>query len=154
MKGLFKFLFAATFGAMYGLLFAQKSGKKLRADLKKSENPFKTLLEEGRKIEKESREVFMDWAENCEELQQLLATGKTQFNSFVDQAKDLSTEGKEKAQKKLEELSANAKKAADELKKAATKKVESIKKEVKSQGVKFKNNIEEGVKTIAKKMDK
>ncbi len=154
MKGLLKFLFAATFGALYGLLFAQKSGKKLRSDLRKSENPFKILLEEGKKMEKESREVFMDWADNCDELQQLLITGKTQFNNFVDQAKHLSEEGKGKAQKKLEELSENVKSAISELRKTSIGKVESVKKDTKEKGAKFKNELKKEVKTIAKKMDK
>lgn len=154
MRGFLKFFFAATFGAIYGLLFAQKPGKKLRSELKKAENPLKILLEEGKKTEKEARNIFMNWAENCDELQQILSTGKTQFNNFVEQGKKLTEEGKEKAIKKLEELSENAKKSAKELKKTFEEKGKDLQEEVKDSGAKFQNQIKKGVKTIADKMEK
>lgn len=140
MKGLVKFLFAVTVGAVYGLLFAQKPGKKLRSELKKSDNPWMTLLEEGKSVDKEARGVVMDWAENSKELQEILSTGKAQFDNFIESAKDLSTEGKEMAQIKLEELAANAKKAADSLKDEATKKINTI-----------RNDAVKTVKNIGKK---
>lgn len=153
MKGILKFFFAVTFGAIYGLLFAQKPGKKLRSELKKSKEPLKILFEEGKKIEKEAREVFMDWAENCDELQQILATGKTQFTSFVEQGKKMTEDGKEKAIKKLEELSENAKKSAKELKKTVEEKTNDLQKEVKETSGKFQNQIKKGVRTIADKIE-
>ena len=129
MKGFIKFLFAATIGALYGMLFAQKPGKKLRSDLKKSDNPWKTLFEEGKKVDLEARDFVMDWAENSKELQTVIDSGKKQFDNFVEGAKELSEEGKELAQEKLNKLSKNAKQAADELKEKATKKIKTVRKQ-------------------------
>lgn len=129
MKGFIKFLFAATVGALYGMLFAQKPGKKLRQDLKKSDNPWKTLFEEGKKVDLEARGFVTNWAENSKELQEVLSTGKEQFDDFVEGAKELTEEGKELAQEKLNELSENAKQAADNLKKEASEKFKNVRKQ-------------------------
>ncbi len=129
MKGFIKFLFAATIGALYGMLFAQKPGKKLREDLKASKNPLKTLFEEGKKIDYEARDFFLDWVENSKEVQNILSIGKKQLDDFVEGAKDLSDDGKKMAQEKLNELAENAKKAADNLKKEASKKIKTVRKQ-------------------------
>ncbi len=129
MRGFIKFLFAATIGALYGMLFAQKPGKKLRSDLKKSDNIWKTLFEEGKKVDLEARDVILDWAKNSKELQTVISTGKDQFDNFVENAKELGLEGKELAQEKLEEVAQNAKEAAEKLKKEATKKIKTVRKQ-------------------------
>ena len=102
MKGLLKFLFTITVGALYGALFAQKSGKKLRAELKKSKNPLKTLLEEGVQMDLEARDTISDIAKNSPALQNIINTGKEQFTDLVNQAKNMSSEQREKAKEKQE----------------------------------------------------
>ncbi len=140
MKHLFKFLFSASLGAMYGLFFAQKSGKKLRDDLKKSKTPGKKLLNELKEVASESGKEASDWAENSEELQKLLNEARTYFDSLVEKSKDVSTAATGRVEDEFLELSEKAAEAAKRLKKSATQKT-----------VKFKNELEKEVKTIAKK---
>ena len=140
---LLKFLFSATIGLLYGMLFAQKSGKKFRSELGKSEHPGELLLKELGKIASESGETATEWAKNSEELQKVLETGKDQFDALVEGVKGLGEGASEAAQEELEKLAENAKDAAKKLKKTAGKKA-----------TRFKNKLQKEVKTIAKRLRK
>jgi gas vesicle protein len=141
MKGLLKIAFGATVGAAYGLMFAQKAGKNLRADLKRAKNPGKLLWGELKKISKESGGAVANFIKNSKELQEVMSSGKSQFEQLVKGAKELGSEASQIVKEELEDLAKNAKNAAEDLG-----------KEVKSQGNKFKNELKKEVKTIAQKM--
>lgn len=128
MRGILKLFFGIMIGGIYGMLFAQKPGKKLRAEMAKSDNPLKTLFDEGVKVDLEARDTLVEWAKNSEDLQKVMETGKDQFNAVVDGAKEMSDEARAQAQKKMKEVAANATKAANDLKKTATKKSTTAKK--------------------------
>ncbi len=140
---LIRFLFAATIGMVYGLMFAQRPGKDLRKELKKSKEPYKILFNECKEADLEALDEVTHWAKESEDLQRLLKTGQVQFDDFVQGAKRLSSEGREIATKKLEELSKEAQSAAKELKKTAIKKGSTLKKDIGKE-----------VKTMAKKIKK
>ena len=147
---LFKTVFALGAGVLGGLLFAQKPGKKLRSELSKSEKPLETLLAELKKVGTE----VSDLAKNSEDLQKVLQSGKSQFESFVQAVGELGDEASESARAELENLSQNAKKAADDLKKTASKKAESAKKSVEKQVKKSSKVLEKKAKIVAKKIQK
>jgi gas vesicle protein len=147
MKGLTKLIFGVMIGGVYGMLFAQKPGKKLRSELATSENPLKTLFSEGLKVDKEARSAAVEWAKNSEELQKVMTSGKDQFNAVVAAGKEMTDDARNEAQKKLEEVAANATKAAHELRDSASQKLNrSSKKATKS--------IAKAKKTASKKIDK
>lgn len=150
MKKFFKLLGALlTFklGAIAALLFAQRSGKSLRKDLSKSENPFKTLFDEGMKIDKEILNNVQDWAKNSESVKEMMQ----QVDSVKSQAKDLTDEAKAEMQKNLEKIAADAQAAAEDLKKQAHKKVTSAKKTATKKASTAKKKA---VKTMKKKATK
>ncbi len=122
MKGLVKIIFGMTLGAVYGMLFAQKPGKKLRTELSKSDNPLKLLFKEGMKMDLEARDTVVDWAKNSEDLKKVIDSGKTQFDAVVKNAKAMGEDAQKSAQKKLEEVAKNAQKAAADLRKCAGEK--------------------------------
>ena len=136
-------MFSVSLGAIYGLFFAQKSGKRLRADLKKSKTPGKKLLDELKEVASESGKEAADWAENSEELQKLLNEARTYFDTLVEKSKDVSTVTAECVEEEFLELSEKAVAAAKGLKKSATEKT-----------LKFKNELEKEVKTVVKKVVK
>ncbi len=121
MKGFFKFLFSATIGLVYGLLFAQKPGKKLREDLKKSKTPGKDVLNELRKMDKEARGTVATWAKNSDKLQKALKGGKKQLDAFVEKAKDMA----EMAEKKAGEFQKEAMKKTRQFTNELEKKVKT-----------------------------
>lgn len=127
-----RFLLTITAGAMYGLLFAQKPGKKFREELKKSKQPIKTFFNECKEVDMEAMQTFSQWAKNSEDVQKLLAVGHTQFKEFVNGAKKLGKDGKETARQKLEELSQEAAEAAEELKDTVAEKGDKIQKAIKT----------------------
>lgn len=151
MKGFIKIATGVAIGTLYGLLFAQKPGKKLREELQKSKTPLQTLVNEGKNVGIESKETIETWAQNSEDLQKVLASGKEQIKIFTEQAKTLSTEGRKKAQEKLEELSTQAKEAATELKEVAKESYEDLKVDTQIKGQKFKNKVTKNIKKITKK---
>jgi len=145
MKGLFKLLgaiFTFQLGAVVAMLFAQKTGKTLRKDLNKSDNPFKTLLEEGLKIDKEILGNVKDWAENSEGMKELVG----QLDEMKDQATAATDDLKKTAKKTVKKKTATAKKAvkakAKTVKKAAKKtavaKAKAVKKVAKKSAPKKK----------------
>lgn len=129
---IFRFLVTISAGAIYGLLFAQKPGKKFREELKMSKAPLKTFFNECKNVDMEAIKTFSQWAKESEDVQKLLAIGQSQFREFVKGAKQLGKEGRSVARKKLEELSQEAAEAAEELKDSAQKKGEDIKKSIKT----------------------
>lgn len=151
MKGFIKIATGIVAGTLYGLLFAQKPGKKLREELQKSDKPLQTLLEEGKNIGLESKEVAETWAKNSEELQKVLTTGKEQVKNFTEQAKTLSTEGRQKAQERLEDLSKQAKEAATELKEVAKESYEDLKVDAQIKGQELKTKVTKTIKKATKK---
>ena len=103
MKGLFKLLgalFTFQLGAVVAMLFAQKTGKTLRKDLKKSDNPLKVLFQEGLKIDKEILGNVKDWAENSENIQEV----RNQIRDVKKHAVDMTDEAKAEMQKNLEKM--------------------------------------------------
>lgn len=143
MKRLLGFLFTASLGALYGVFFAQKSGKELRSSLKKSKTPTKDLMKELHNVTKESGKEACDWAENSEEVKNLLDDARLYFDDLVEKSKDLKDDTAEKVSEEFAELSEKAAAAAKKVKKTATKKA-----------TKFKNELEKEVKTVAKKIKK
>jgi gas vesicle protein len=147
MKRFLGFLFSASLGALYGLFFAQKSGQKLRTDLKKSANPGKDLLKELKTVATESGKEAAEWAENSAELQTLLDEARNYFDELVEKSKGVSDATAECIGEELAELGEKAAAAAKKVKASATQ-----------QATKFKNELEKEVKkevkTIAKKMKK
>jgi len=140
-------MLSATVGLAYGLLFAQKSGKKFRTELSKSVNKGETLLKEIQKIDEEARGSISEWAKNSEDLQRVMETGKEQFDVFVEKVKDLGEDVAEVAEQELETMAKNAKDAATELKKKAKKEGGNVvKKVVKKVQIKMPTK-----KTVAKK---
>ncbi len=167
MRGLLKIILSATVGLAYGLLFAQKSGKKFRAELANSKNKGEMLLKELQKIDQEARGSIAEWAKNSEDLQKVLETGKEQFDVFVEKVKDLGDDVAKVAGEELETMAENAKNAANTLKKKAqteggrvfknviekvqAKKPMSKKTVKKSAPKKTVKPVKKGVKKIAKK---
>ena len=129
-------MLSATVGLAYGLLFAQKSGKKFREQLSNSKNKGETLIKELQKIDEEARGSIAEWAKNSEDLQNVIVTGKEQFDVFVEKVKDLGEEVAEVAEQELETMAKNATTAANQLKKKAVKKVQEKVSEVKKTAVK------------------
>jgi gas vesicle protein len=131
MKSILRFLFAVTLGVLYGLFFAQKTGEKLRTDLKKSTHPCQDLFNELKSVDMEALGFVKDWAHNSDDIQKMVTVGKEQLNTVVKKANDVGGEAKQKALHALEELSKNAHEAAKELKEKATKKVQDLKESKK-----------------------
>jgi gas vesicle protein len=150
MRGLIKFILSATVGLAYGLLFAQKSGKKFRSELAKSKNKGETLVKELQKIDEEARGSISEWAKNSEDLQRVMETGKEQFDVFVEKVKDLGDDVAEVAEQELETIAKNAKNAANELKKKAKAEGEKVVKKVVKK-VQKKTPAKKTVKKPAKK---
>lgn len=140
MKRLLGFLFSASLGALYGMFFAQRSGQTLRTELKKSSTPGKDLLKELQKVTTESKNEVVDWAENSEELQRLLAEARSYFDQLVEKTKDLGDTTAEYLGEEFEELSEKASAAAKMMKVSASKKA-----------TKFKNELEKEIKNVTKK---
>jgi len=143
MKKIFKFLFTISFGYISGLLFAQKPGKKFREEIKKSQNPIKTIFTECKNADMEAYKTITEWVKNSKELQNVIDSGKNQFEDFVKAVKKLGKDAQKKAEKELENLSDNAKDAAKAIKKSIDKKGQEIKK-----------TFDKKVKTIAQKIKK
>lgn len=154
MKGVTKLIFGVLIGGLYGMLFAQKPGKKLRAELVSSQNPLKTLFNEGKKVDLEARDTLVTWAKNSEELQKIMASGKDQFNAVVAAGKEMGEDARTQAQKKLEEVASNATKAAQELKAVANKKITSAKKSATKQVKKAKKIASKKIEKTAKIVNK
>jgi len=146
MKGLFKLLgalFTFQLGAVVAMLFAQKTGKTLRKDLKKSDNPLKVLFQEGLKIDKEILGNVKDWAENSENIQEV----RNQIRDVKKHAVDMTDEAKAEMQKNLEKMADEAKAAAAELKKTAKKKTVAA---TKKAGSATRKKITKAKKTAVK----
>lgn len=147
MKRFFGFLFSASLGAMYGLFFAQKSGKKLRSDLQKSSNPTKHLLEELKVVATESGKEAAEWAEKSAELQTLLDEARNYFDELVERSKGATDATAECLSEELAELGEKAAAAAKQVKSSAVKKATKFKNELEKE-------VKKEVKTIAKKVKK
>lgn len=154
MKGLFRLAVGAVAGLAYGLFFAQKSGKDLRKQLKKSENPAMDLLTELKKTGEESGTIVKQWVEGSEELQGVIATGKEQFVNLTEQAKSLSKEATESLAAELEGLARNAADSAKKLKADAAKKTATLKKDATKKVTKAKKTATKKVTKIKKDIAK
>ena len=151
---MFKFLFSVSLGALYGLFFAQKSGKKFREDLKKSKAPGKKFLDELKDVAVESGKETADWAENSEEVQKLLKESRVYFDTLVEKSKDMSSDAAGRVEEQFLELSERAAIAAKKVKASAAKKAVKVKVSAKKKTVKFKNELKKEVKTVVKKLKK
>ncbi len=147
MKNGFKVFVSVVAGFAYGLFFAQKSGKELRSELKKSDVPGKKFLEELKKMINESSDEISSVVKKSPEIQDLLKSGKVQFNEFVKIVRELGDETSKTTKEEIENLAKNAKNSVEKLKKNVEKKGTVIKK-------KIENKLEKEVKTIAKKLKK
>lgn len=117
MKGLIKFFVAMSAGVVYGLLFAQRPGKKFRDAIKTSKNPGSLIFNELKKVDYEARDTMVEWAKNSEDLQNLMSSGRDQFDAFVEEARKHGTTAATHARKQLLEVSRYAQEAAENLKK-------------------------------------
>lgn len=130
MRGIFKVFVGVVIGGLYGMLFAPKAGKKLRAELQKAENPLKKLFEEGMKMDKEALGTLVEAAKNNEEIQKAVKTGKAKLDEAKKEATKAATSAKKTATKKAKSVKKTATKKVTTAKKAATKKVATAKKAV------------------------
>ena len=130
MKKLIKFLLSISIGVLYGLFFAQRSGKQLRRKLATSKNPMMDLFQELKSVDMEMLGMVKEWAQNSEDLRRVMDSGKEQFDALVKGVKELGDDATDMAQKELKKLEKYAKDAADELGKTAAKKVSTAKKAV------------------------
>jgi len=130
--------FAATLGlgVISGLLFAKKSGKKFREELKSSKNPIKTLTDELRSVGVSIGVEFADWAKNSKNLQEILEKGGKEVEDFVESARKLGKEAKKITEDEWEKLAKKTRKKASDAKKAG----ENILKKAKN-GVKKTKKI-------------
>lgn len=133
----------AAAGVAYGMFFAPKSGKKFREELANSKNPGKILFDHLKEMAKDSGTTAKKWAQESQELQEVLASGRKQFDHLVEGAEDLGKEGIAQLKKHFQELADNAEKAMKDLDKKAGKFKNEVEKTVKKE-----------VKTIAKKLKK
>jgi len=147
MKRLFGFLFSVSLGALYGVFFAQKSGKKLRSDLSKSKNPGKALLGELKSVASESGQEATDWAENSEEVQSLLQEAHKYFDDLMEQSKIVRGAAADTVSEELAELGVQAAAAAKKVKKTTIKKATKFKNELEK-------DVKKNVKVIKKKLKK
>ncbi len=147
MKRLFGFLFSVSLGALYGVFFAQKSGKKLRSDLKRSKNPGKDLLGELKNVASESGKEATDWAENSEEVQNLLKEAHKYFDDLMEQSKIVRGAAADTVSEELAELGVQAAAAAKKVKKTTIKKATKFKNELEK-------DVKKSVKVIKKKLKK
>lgn len=147
MKRLFGLLFSVSLGALYGMFFAQKSGKKLRADISKAKNPGKQLLEELKNVASESGKEAADWAENSEELQRLLNEAHKYFDELMEQSKIVGGAAADTVGEELAELSVQAAAAAKKVKKTTVKKASKFKNQLEK-------DVKKKVKVIKKKLKK
>ncbi len=129
--------FLVTIGMIFALLFAQKTGKKFRTELSKSDNLCKTLFEELKAVDIEALSTTKEAIDNSEDLQSVIQKGKDQFDIFVDKVKNLSENAREEARLRLESLAQHAQEAALKLRK---------------EGKKIQHEIKHDIKTIAEKL--
>jgi gas vesicle protein len=158
MKSIFKLFLSLTVGAVYGLFFAQKSGKKLRQELKTSKDPLKFVLTELGNAKDESKEIINGLIEKSEDLQTIIKTGKSQFDSFAELAKKGGEDAAKQAKQELKEVVKNAEEAIKKINKDDVEKAVKIIKEVKKKGVTktkeaiktAKTGLKKAVKKVAK----
>lgn len=118
MKSLFRFMFTLIIGMLYGLFFAQKTGKKFRADIRQSKTPYKTVLDEMIAVDKEAIQTLKLWSEESEDVQNLLKNTQKHMDTLIEKTKDLTEEAQEKSLKALEELAEKTKKSIADIKKS------------------------------------
>lgn len=150
MKVLGKLVTLAA-GASVGLLFAQRSGKELREKLTNSNDPWGVIMKEAGLMGKEAKDSTVDWVKNSKELQQVIESGKGQFDELVKGAKEMGGDTAEVARQKLVELANNAQEAANELGGKAKAKVSKAKSTVKKAASKTKSTskkVEKKVKSV------
>lgn len=123
MQGLFKVLIGAAAGVVYGLFFAQKSGKQLRKDIGKAEDPSKPLVEALKGSFKDFSVTSKDWYETSPAVQKVkdkaaegLDQAKAKLGEEASKLKDKATEAAEKAQSEAGDLAAAAKEKAGKFK--------------------------------------
>ncbi len=153
-----KILFGLLAGISAGILFAPKSGKRLRTELRKSESKFsafgQALLDAAKGVGDEAKGVL-----DSKEVKDLIASGKKSAGDLVALLEAKSEEMSSKARKELEGVLNMAIKRADETaadiedeaantKKRAAKKAKAVKKQVAK---KADSTAKQGKKTVAKK---
>jgi len=135
MKGIIKFAIGLTVGALYGLTFAQKSGKRFRGELRKSENPLELLWEEIKSVNEEAYGTAEKSTKNSYEKVRKLAVAKSEdWKEFINNAKKQRGEDLEQVKDYLLDLAKNAEEAAkeigSELEKKGEKLIASAKKKI------------------------
>lgn len=154
--GLLKFFFSITIGAIYGVLFARKSGKELRKEIRDSDTPVLTFFKELVSVDTGMLKEMTQWAKESEMLQDVMQKGTDQFDALVKQAKTLGTDASDRAREELEKLADNARGAAESLAKDAKKQVKTVKKDAVKKVKKVKKDavkkVSKAKKTATKKV--
>ena len=155
-----KFLFALLAGVSAGILFAPKSGKKLREQLKNSDTRFTDF---GNALVDATKDAGLEVQEfiDSDDVKNVLASGKKTVEDFATVLDEKGSELSKKAQAELDTLVENAIKTAKEAKKSvsqvkdnAIEKVKSVKKSTTKKSAVIKKTAEKKAKNAAKIVSK
>jgi gas vesicle protein len=140
-----KFIIGLLAGISAGILFAPKSGEKLRAELKKSDAKFndfgKSLVDAASSAGTEVQTFLQS-----KEMQDILQSGKKSADDFLSFLEKKGGELSKTAQAELDNIVDSAIKTAKGTKKSAQKKANSVAKQVKSKADDVKKSVKKTVK--------
>ncbi len=155
-----KFIFGLLAGISAGILFAPKSGKRLREQLKKSNTRFtdfsNALLEAGKDAGSEVQEFI-----ESDDMKSVLTSGRKTVEDFASVLEEKGGELSKKAQgelnKLVEDAIGKAKKAktvvegkASEMKGAAVKKAKNVKKTAEKKVTTAKKSAKKVIRKVKK----
>lgn len=144
-----RLLFGILAGISAGLLFAPKSGKKLREALKKSDTKFSDFADELLKAAKDAGTEVKTLIDS-KEVQDMITSGKKSAEDFLNIVDEKKEELSKKAKVELDELLGtaleSAKKTGAKAKKTVDKKTSTAKKAVKKKASDAKKTIKKAVK--------
>lgn len=163
MKTPLKFLFGAAAGAIYGMAFSQKNGKKFRSELSKSASPIKTIWEEAKKMFQDSKSIVEKKSSKFEIDPMLKKMNLTpeqikSFRDVIQQAKAKGGDALKQIKEQFAELTAHAEepettkiaktttKTEDKAEKKSAPKKNSTTKTASEKKHEFKNKVDEDKK--------
>lgn len=170
-----KLLFGLLAGISAGLLFAPKSGKKLRAELKTSDAKFTDFGNAFLAAAKDAGDEVQELIDS-DDVKKMIHSGKKGVDDFVnliekkggnlsrkarfeldnllDDAMQAAQEAKKNVQKKTNELKKAATKKMNTAKKTAKKKATTVKKDITKKATALKKTAKKKVATAKKSAEK